>query len=90
MLLFLAFFILFRKGQLNLKKFGGIERILPNLEILDRINYRLIFWGFPIYTVALVVGFVKYLSLLGFLLDPKEIWSFLTWIVYLAIFFISG
>lgn len=79
---------LIQERAIKFKKFGGIERILPNLEILDRINYRLIFWGFPIYTVALVVGFVKYLSLLGFLLDPKEIWSFLTWIVYLAIFYL--
>ncbi|GLI53892.1 cytochrome C assembly family protein [Thermodesulfovibrio yellowstonii] len=70
------------------KKFRGVVDILPSLEILDKINFRLIFWGFPIYTAALIVGLAKYLSLLGFLFDPKEIWSFLTWIVYLGIFYL--
>ncbi len=70
------------------KKFGGIGNILPSLEVLDKINYRLIFWGFPIYTIALLVGLVKYLNILGFLFDPKEIWSFLTWVVYLSIFYL--
>lgn len=79
---------LVQEKAIKAKKFSGVVSILPSLEVLDRINYRLIFWGFPIYTAALIVGFVQYLSLLGFLLDPKEIWSFLTWIVYLGIFYL--
>lgn len=79
---------LIQERAVKAKKFGGLESIIPSLEILDKLNYRLIFWGFPIYSIALIVGLVKYLSLLGFLWDPKEIWSFLTWIVYLSIFYL--
>lgn len=79
---------LIQERAIKAKKFGGLESIIPNLEVLDKINYHLIFWGFPIYTIALIVGFAKYISLLGFLFDPKEIWSFLTWIVYLSIFYL--
>lgn len=79
---------LVQEKAIKAKKFGGFGNILPSLEILDKINYRLIFWGFPIYTAALIVGLVKYLSLIGFLFDPKEIWSFLTWIVYSGIFYL--
>ncbi|WP_353685098.1 cytochrome c biogenesis protein CcsA [Thermodesulfovibrio sp. 3907-1M] len=79
---------LIQERAIKYKKFGGIDRILPSLEILDRINYRLVFWGFPIYTFALVIGMIKYVSLLGFRFDPKEIWSFLIWIVYLTIFYL--
>ncbi|MCS7163979.1 MAG: cytochrome c biogenesis protein [Thermodesulfovibrio sp.] len=79
---------LIQEKAIKSKKFRGFESILPNLEILDKINYHLIFWGFPLYTIALVVGFIKYVSLVGFMFDPKEIWSFLTWIVYLSIYYL--
>lgn len=79
---------LIQERAIKAKKFGGLESIIPSLEILDKINYRLIFWGFPIFTVAIIVGLVKYLTLLGFLFDPKEIWSYLTWAVYLSIFYL--
>jgi len=79
---------LIQERAIKSKKFGGLERILPSLEILDRINYRLIFWGFPVYTFALVLGLVKYISLLGIHFDLKQVWTFLTWIVYLVIFYL--
>lgn len=79
---------LIQHKSIKSKKFGGLDKILPSLEILDKINYRLIFYGFPLYTFALVVGFIKYLSILGFVFDPKEIWSFITWFVYLVIFYL--
>ncbi len=79
---------LMQENAIKAKKFKGFAGILPSLEVLDRINYQLILWGFPIYTIALIVGLIKYLGLLGFLLDPKEIWSFLTWCVYLSIFYL--
>ncbi|MGC8938623.1 MAG: cytochrome C assembly family protein, partial [Thermodesulfovibrio sp.] len=78
---------LIQERAIKFKKFGGLDRILPSLEVLDKINYRLIFWGFPIYTFAIVLGMIKYINLLGFHFDPKEIWSFLIWIVYLTIFY---
>ncbi|GAB6183548.1 cytochrome C assembly family protein [Thermodesulfovibrio hydrogeniphilus] len=79
---------LIQEKAIKAKKFKGLTGVLPSLEVLDKINYHLVFWGFPIYTIALIVGLIKYLRLLGFLFDPKEIWSFLTWCVYLAIFYL--
>lgn len=72
------------------KKFGGLDRILPSLEMLDKINYKLIFYGFPLYTFAILVGFIKYITILGFLFDPKETLSFITWFVYLVIFYLRA
>ncbi len=83
-----SFLYLIQERAIKSKKLGGVDRILPSLEILDRINYRLIFWGFPIYTFAIILGMVKYLSLLGLHFDPKGIWSLLIWIVYLTIFYL--
>lgn len=79
---------LIQEKAVKSKKFGGFEKILPSLEILDRMNYRLIFWGFPVYTVALLCGLIKYLHLGGIVFDPKQVCSFITWIVYLAIFYL--
>jgi len=52
------------------------------------VNYRLIFWGFPVYTVALLFGLINNLHLGGIVFDPKQVCSFITWIVYLAIFYL--
>lgn len=84
----LSILYILQERAMKAKKFSGIVRIIPNLEILDRINYNLILFGFPIFTIAIIVGFIKYYSILGFLLDPKEIWSSIVWFVYLVIFYL--
>lgn len=77
-----------QERAMKMKRFDGIVKIIPNLEMLDRINYRLILLGFPLFTFSIIVGLIKYYKILGFLLDPKEIWSAIVWFVYLVVFYL--
>ncbi|MGD9958439.1 c-type cytochrome biogenesis protein CcsB [Nocardioides sp.] len=65
---------------------GYIAR-LPELRDLDRISYRLHAFGFPIWTfAALITGPIwaheAWSSYWNW--DPKEVWAFITWVVYAA------
>ena len=57
------------------------------LESLDRVAYRLHAFGFPIWTfAALVAGpiWAEYAWGSYWNWDPKEVWAFITWVVYAA------
>lgn len=43
--------------QLKRKRFGLLFRSLPSLDELDSVNFRCVAIGFPIYTVAILLGF---------------------------------
>ena len=65
---------------------GYIAR-LPELRDLDRISYRLHAFGFPVWTfAALITGPIwaheAWSSYWNW--DPKEVWAFITWVVYAA------
>jgi len=57
---------------------------LPNLQILDEINYKLITLGFPLLTLAIITGALWAESAWGsyWRWDPKEVWSLITWFIY--------
>ena len=63
---------------------GGIMRQLPSAASLDRTAYRLIAFAFPIWTFAIMAGAVWAEAAWGryWGWDPKETWSFITWVVY--------
>ena len=63
---------------------GGIMRQLPSAAALDRLAYRLIAFAFPIWTFAIMAGAVWAEAAWGryWGWDPKETWSFITWVVY--------
>ncbi|WP_310961409.1 c-type cytochrome biogenesis protein CcsB [Nocardioides terrisoli] len=66
---------------------GGFIARLPQLEGLDRLAYRTHAFAFPVWTfAALIAGPIwaqhawgKYWNW-----DPKEVWAFITWVVYAA------
>jgi cytochrome c-type biogenesis protein CcsB len=73
-----------RRG--TLKATGYIAR-LPESKILDRSAYRVHAFGFPIWTfAALVAGpiWAQYAWGRYWGWDPKEVWAFITWVVYAA------
>src|SRR5207302_578781 len=60
---------------------------LPSLEKLDRINYRLLGWGFLMLSLAIVSGAIWADATWGHFWswEPKESWSLLIWILYAAL-----
>ncbi len=66
---------------------GGYLDRLPALSVLDRVSYRVHAFGFPIWTfAALVAGpiWAEYAWGSYWNWDPKEVWAFITWVIYAA------
>jgi cytochrome c-type biogenesis protein CcsB len=65
---------------------GYVAR-LPEPAVLDRISYRLHAFGFPVWTFAVLItgpiwAHQAWSSYWNW--DPKEVWAFITWVVYAA------
>ncbi|MGD9006590.1 MAG: c-type cytochrome biogenesis protein CcsB [Desulfobacteraceae bacterium] len=65
---------------------GIIDR-LPSARLMDELNHQLIMFGFLFLTVGIITGAVWANSAWGryWGWDPKETWSFVTWLVYAAL-----
>jgi cytochrome c-type biogenesis protein CcsB len=66
---------------------AGYLARLPELAKLDRFSYQVHAFGFPIWTfAALIAGPIWARQAWGryWGWDPKEIWAFITWVVYAA------
>ena len=63
---------------------GGVMQRLPKSEVLDRLSYRTVVFGFPIWTFAVIAGAIWADQAWGryWGWDPKETWAFITWVVY--------
>jgi len=73
-----------RRGTLTTR--GYLSR-LPSAPDLERVAYRLNAFGFPIWTfAALVAGpiWAEYAWGSYWNWDPKEVWAFITWVIYAA------
>lgn len=65
----------------------GVWARVPSLERLDLISYRIHAFAFPVWTFAVLItgpiwaheAWSAYWSW-----DPKEVWAFITWVVYAA------
>ncbi|MWK35798.1 c-type cytochrome biogenesis protein CcsB [Actinomadura sp. J1-007] len=64
---------------------GFLARV-PSSEALDRLALRVTMFAFPIWTAAIIMGAIWADEAWGryWGWDPKEIWSFVTWIIYAA------
>jgi cytochrome c-type biogenesis protein CcsB len=63
---------------------GPLARV-PSLESLDRLSYRIHAFGFPVWTFAVLItgpiwAHEAWSSYWNW--DPKEVWAFITWVVY--------
>ncbi|MGZ8741976.1 MAG: c-type cytochrome biogenesis protein CcsB [Nocardioides sp.] len=73
-----------RKGSLAP---GSYLDRLPEPSVLDRVAYRLHAFGFPVWTfAALIAGpiWAEYAWGSYWNWDPKEVWAFITWVIYAA------
>ncbi len=57
---------------------------LPSAAALDRMSYAVIAFAFPVWTFAVIAGAIWAESAWGryWGWDPKETWSFITWVLY--------
>ncbi len=76
-----------QERQIKLKRIGPIFRRLPDLKVLDDLNYRCLTFGFPLLTMGIITGSVWAESAWGsyWNWDPKETWSLITWFLYAAL-----
>ncbi|MEO3869656.1 c-type cytochrome biogenesis protein CcsB [Nonomuraea sp. B12E4] len=72
-------------GVLYLMRGDGVSR-LPSREDLERVAHRAIVFAFPVWTFAVIAGALWADRAWGryWGWDPKEIWSFITWVAYAA------
>ncbi len=65
---------------------NGIVRRLPTIEQLDRLTYRTIMFGFPVWTFGVIAGAIWADQAWGryWGWDPVETWAFITWVLYAA------
>jgi cytochrome c-type biogenesis protein CcsB len=63
-----------------------IGRRLPAADQLERLSFRLHAFAFPIWTLAIICGAIWAESAWGryWGWDPKEVWSFISWVAYAA------
>ena len=65
----------------------GLMGRVPSPVVLDRVSYRIHAFGFPVWTFAVLItgpiwAHEAWSSYWNW--DPKEVWAFITWVVYAA------
>ncbi len=65
---------------------ASIGAKLPEADTLERLTFRLHAFAFPIWTFAVICGAIWAEAAWGryWGWDPKEIWSFVSWVAYAA------
>ena len=73
-------------GTAAAMEYHGFARWLPSADRLDRLAYKVIGFAFPVWTFAVIAGAIwaKYAWSRYWGWDPKETWSFITWVAYAA------
>jgi cytochrome c-type biogenesis protein CcsB len=77
----LMYLIKLKKGDTET---GWLSRV-PSLAVLDRVSYRIHAFAFPVWTFAVLItgpiwAHQAWSSYWNW--DPKEVWAFITWVVY--------
>lgn len=79
-----GFMYLLQDRMLKSKRFNRIYRMLPSIDVLDRVNYTCLSVGFPFMTLGIISGAVWANTAWGsyWSWDPKETWALVTWFLY--------
>lgn len=78
---------LIQERQLKAKNLGAIFHRLPSLDIMDTLGYKALTFGWLLFTLGMITGSIWANSAWGtyWSWDPKETWSLITWVIYLAL-----
>lgn len=78
---------LIQERQLKARHLGAIFHRLPSLDIMDTLGYKALTFGWPLFTLGMITGSIWANTAWGtyWSWDPKETWSLITWVVYLAL-----
>ena len=65
---------------------GGLQRFIPNPDILEEVSYQAIAVGFLFFTIATILGAMWAADAWGgyWSWDPKETWALIVWLNYAA------
>ncbi|ANQ75529.1 c-type cytochrome biogenesis protein CcsB (plasmid) [Rhodococcus erythropolis] len=65
---------------------GSMARRLPDAQTLDRLAYRTVIVGFPLFGIGVILGAIWAEAAWGRFWgwDPKETMSFIAWVIYAA------
>jgi len=68
------------------ERFTPVTTRLPTLEVCESLIYRSINIGFPLFTLATILGAAWAYNAWGgyWSWDPKETWSLIVWLIYAA------
>ncbi len=82
----LGIMYLLQERQLKLKHTGKLFQRLPSLEVMDTINHNMVLFGFILLSAGIITGSIWASQAWGswWSWDPKETWSFITWLIYAA------
>jgi ABC-type transport system involved in cytochrome c biogenesis permease subunit len=75
---------LWQERQLKTRKLRSSFLLLPSIEQLDVINWRLIVLGFVMLTIGMIGGVVSY-RIVGHWTKPKIMWAVAAWLVYAVV-----
>ncbi len=83
-----AVMYLIQERQLKRKKIGALYYRLPPLDVLDRLSYRCISFGFPFLTLGILTGSIWLKTVQGGYIDwqdGRQTATLLTWFLYAAL-----
>ncbi|MCI0527906.1 MAG: cytochrome c biogenesis protein [Nitrospira sp.] len=77
---------LVQEWLLKSKRLNVLYHKLPSLDLLDDLNQRFIYLGFPFLTLGIITGIIlnKFVQDVYFTWEPKQIFTLVTWFFYLA------
>jgi cytochrome c-type biogenesis protein CcsB len=65
---------------------NGLIARIPSAQALDKLTYRTVVFGFPVWTFGVIAGAIWADQAWGryWGWDPVETWAFITWVIYAA------
>ena len=77
-----ALLLVFLDRRLRSRRIADLPKVLPPLDALERVMFRLIAAGFVLLTLSLLTGFVFITDLFAQHLQHKTILSIVAWVIF--------